>query len=177
MGLGGAISPLFDYLYWLRDRVLGAAAGLAGDAFRSTPVVGARDLRGTLVHELDVEWSWRRRLSDDPATYDRDAAIEPGEFPELVDLATRWRADEAEMRAWLAGLTAAQLDESVTRNGLEGYTLGVYLVHVVEHGVTELATAAAILHKLGRSTGDLGFLDAMDDMAPRRSRPGPAGPG
>jgi uncharacterized damage-inducible protein DinB len=164
--VGASVPILLDYLYWLRDRVLAAAAGLEGEAFRTTPVVGSRDLRATLAHELDVEWSWRRRLRDDAATYDRDAAIEPGEFPELADLADRWRADEAEMRAWLDGLPKGELEQPVRRNGLEGFPLSVYLLHVIQHGVTELATAAAILHGLGRTTGDLGLLDAMDDLAP-----------
>ena len=165
-GLGASVAPLFDYLYWLRDHVLRAADGLEGEAFRSTPVAGTRDLRATLAHELDVEWSWRRRLRDDAATYDRDAAIEADEFPELADLRERWLADEAEMRAWLGGLGEAELAEPVVRNALEGYPLAVYLAHVVQHGVMEIANAAAILHQLGRTTGDLGFLDALDDLAP-----------
>src|SRR6185503_14265095 len=107
---------------------LDAATGLSGDWFRSTPTVETRDLRATLAHELDVEWSWRRRLTEDPATYDRDAAILADEFPELADLASRWRADEVEMRAWLSGCPADELRQPVSRNGLEGLPLAVYLV-------------------------------------------------
>lgn len=172
-GLGSAIAPLLDYLYWLRDRVLATATELPDDAYRNAPVVGARDLHATLVHELDVEWSWRRRLRDDPAVYDRAAELTPADLPDRPSLVERWRVDEREMRGWLAGLEPGELDQPVTRNGLEGHSLSVYLAHVIEHGVTELATAAAILHGMGRSTGDLGVLDALDDLAPM---PRPAKP-
>jgi len=169
-----SIGLLFDYLYWARDRVLGAAATL-GDAFAETPVVGTRDLRGTLAHEIDVEMSWRARLRGEPsAAWGAEAEIKPEHVPTLEAVRERWAIEEAAMRSWLAGLTPADLKAPVTANGLEGYSLSMYLLHVVEHGVMELAGAAAILTATGRSTGDLGVLDALDDLAPL---PRPGAPG
>jgi uncharacterized damage-inducible protein DinB len=168
------IPLLFEYLYWLRDRVLDTAAGL-GDTFSDTPVVGTRDLRGTLAHELDVEMSWRARLrGEPPAAWGPEVEVRAEHVPTLDAVRARWAAEESAMRAWLAGISAADLAAPVTVNGLEGYKLEIYLLHVVEHGVTELATAAAILAAMGRSTGDLGVLDALDHLAPL-PRPGAAG--
>jgi uncharacterized damage-inducible protein DinB len=165
------IPLLFDYLYWLRDRILDTAEGL-GDTFADTPVVGTRDLRATLAHELDVEMSWRARLrGEPPAAWGPEAEIKPEHVPTVSAARQRWAAEESAMRRWLYGLSAAELEGPVTVNGLEGYPLAIYLLHVVEHGVTELASAAAILAAVGRSTGDLGVLDALDDLAPL-PRPG-----
>ena len=157
---------LFDYLYWLRDRVLDTAVGL-GEGFAETPVVGTRDLRATLAHEIDVEMSWRARLrGEQAAAWGPEAEIKPEDVPTLEAVRERWAVEESAMRVWLDGLSAADLAAPVTANGLEGYPLAIYLVHVAEHGVMELTTAAAILAAMGRSTGDLGVLDALDDLAP-----------
>jgi len=167
------IPLLFDYLYWLRDRVLQAAAGL-GEAFAETPVVGTRDLRGTLAHEIDVEMSWRARLrGEPPAAWGPEVEIRPEHVPTLDAVRDRWATEESAMRAWLDGLSASDLAAPVTVNDLEGYPLAIYLLHVAEHGVMELTSAAAILAGIGRSTGDLGVLDALDDLSPL-PRPGSA---
>jgi uncharacterized damage-inducible protein DinB len=167
------IPLLFDYLYWLRDRVLDTAEGL-GDAFASTPVVGTRDLRATLAHELDIELGWRGRLRGEPEeAWGPEAEVKPEHVPNIEAVRERWASEEASMRGWLAGLSAAELAAPVTTNGLEGYPLEIYLLHVVEHGVMELTDAAAILAAMGRSTGDLGVLDALDHLAPL---PRPGGP-
>lgn len=53
---------VFDYLYWMRGRILDAASLLSPAEFTSPGTVVTRDVRATLVHELDVQWSWRTRL-------------------------------------------------------------------------------------------------------------------
>lgn|GEM_PF-1636082 len=165
---------LFDYLYWTRDRVLDTAASL-GAGFAETPVIGTRDLRATLAHEMDVEMSWRGRLRGEPAAaWGPEAEIRPEHVPTLAAVRERWAIEEATMRGWLEGLSEAELAAPVTANGLEGYALAIYLLHVAEHGVMELAGAAASLAATGRSTGDLGVLDALDDLAPL-PRPGGSG--
>lgn len=146
---------------------LAAAADLDDEAFQHTPVVGHRDLRATLAHELDVELSWRARLrGEPPEAWGPEVEVKPEGFPTVALLADAWRADELEMRGWLDSLSASDLEQPITVNGLEGYSLTMYVLHVVEHGVTELATAAAILAQIGRSTGDLGVLNLLDDIAP-----------
>ena len=168
------IPLLFDYLYWFRDRVLRIAGGLSDAAFLETPSSHGRDLRATLAHELDVETSWRARLRGRPESeWGPEAEIEPQRFTSVAELEAMWREDEAVMREWLRALAPSDLDRPVTTNRLEGYPLSIYLLHVIEHGVTELASAAGILHGMGHAAGDLGVLNALDDLAPM-PRPGAA---
>ncbi len=41
---GADIDALFDYLFWMRDRLLETAGALDPESFRAVPAVGHRDL-------------------------------------------------------------------------------------------------------------------------------------
>ena len=160
------VLPLFEYLYWIRDRALGQAADLPSAAFLEPATVAYRDLRATLVHELDVERSWRLRLQGAP-TDTWDVTLQPGDYPDVGALADQWQSDETETLAWLSGLTEADLATPVTVNGLEGFPLSTYLVHVVMHGIESLSAAAILLHRTGHSVGEVGYLDFVDQVESR----------
>src|SRR5512146_89663 len=165
------IDGLFGYLSWLRDRALDEASRLPAEVFLSPATVAYRDLRSTLVHELDVERSWRRRLRGEPREA-WDADLAPADYPDPASILADWHRDEAEARDWLAGLTDDELAAPVTANGLEGFPLSTYLVHVVMHGVESFAAAAILLHRAGPSMGDVGFLDFVDTTTPPPHAPG-----
>jgi uncharacterized damage-inducible protein DinB len=156
------IAAQIDYLYWLRDRILARVASLDGDAWTAADTVTSRDLRATLVHELDVELSWRKRVRGEPPSEWREVFLEAGDYPTLASLADHWQRDEAEMREWLAGLDEAGLEAPVTANELPGYPLSIHLLHVIDHGIQSFSEAAVLLSAAGRSPGDLDFLDFYD---------------
>ena len=156
------ILDLFGYLYWIRDRVLMAAEEAGPDAFRSTLPGTSRDLRATLVHELDVESGWRARLSGDVET-----DLDPEEFPTIGAIAEQWQRDEAEMQRWLATLTGDELAVPPPREANQSFPLWYYLVHIVSHGIQELEEAVVLLGRSGHSPRDLGFLDYADTMVDR----------
>ena len=155
------VSERFGYLYWIRDRALAQAAALTAEAFVDASPVAYRDLRGTLVHELDVERSWRLRLQGEPNDV-WDITLQPVDYPDVATLAEHWQRDEADMLNWLSGLTDDDLSAPVTRNGLEGFPLSTYLVHIVMHGIESFSAAALLLHQRGQSMGEVGYLDYID---------------
>jgi uncharacterized damage-inducible protein DinB len=169
------IETLFDYLFWVRDRILAAAGELDDEAFAATETVTTRDLRATLVHELDVEASWRERLraaaTGEPVP---ETELQAGDYASLEELAAHWRRDETETRTYLAGLTDDELAADSPVEERTGYPLSVYLTHVVMHGVQECGDAAVLLRRDGHPSGTLGFLDYWDwRQAQDSTGPGP----
>jgi uncharacterized damage-inducible protein DinB len=151
----------FEFLYWLRDGALAKAAELSDAEFLDAGTVAYRDLRSTLVHELDVERSWRLRLQGAPReAWDLD--LEAATYADVAAVADPWQRDKGEMLEWLSGLTDEELAAPVKVNALEGFALSTYLVHVVMHGVESFSAAAILLHRAGHSMGDVGFLDFID---------------
>ena len=155
------IKAQFDYGYWATGQILTRADELTDDEFVSTPS-STRGLRGTLVHGLDTEWSWRLRLQGMPKEA-WTAEMTPEEFPSVEVLRQRWRQDETELRAWLDTLGEDQLTGSVDLGERsKGYPLWYYLLHILNHSAQCRADAAGFVTDLGHSPGDLDFLDWAD---------------
>jgi uncharacterized damage-inducible protein DinB len=170
------IQILMDYLYWTRDRVLGAAQDLPSEVFAAPDPLTARNLRDTLVHELDVEWSWRERLTGaPPEAWGPDAELKPAEYPTAALIAEHWRRDEAAMRGWLRSLSDDILDAPPPNAGRTALPLWMFLMHIVSHGMQQFSDAAVLLTAAGRSPGEIEFLEFADSLespvggAPRTS--------
>jgi uncharacterized damage-inducible protein DinB len=153
---------LFDYLYWVNGRLLDAAQRLPVERFTEPTSVTTRDLRATLVHELDVEWSWRLNLQGRAAEAGPDDELRAGDFPTVAAVRDHWQQDEAEMRGWLAGLSEDDLAADVRSE----FTVNVrplwrYLVHILVHAAQQQADAATLLTLAGASPGEIGYLDFL----------------
>ena len=144
----------FAFLYWVRDRIADAAAGLTDAQFRSETPAATRSLRGTLAHQLECDWAWRvrRRSGAFP-----EGDVLPAEFPTLGALMRRWRHEERELRTWVASLTEAEFAASPPGPD-DPLATWRYLVYVVNHGLAQLTEAAVLLTQLGHSPGELGYL-------------------
>jgi uncharacterized damage-inducible protein DinB len=104
------ILELADFNYWANRKLLAACEQLTPDQWTSTRTNGNRTLRGTLVHALDTEWSWRLRLQDPDA---RGEEMREEDFHTAAGLSEAWATDEGEMRSWLSTLTDEDLDRPV----------------------------------------------------------------
>lgn len=100
-----------------------------------------------------------------------DVTLEAKDYPDVATLTDDWQRDEGDTLAWVAELTEADLAAPNTENGLEGFPLSTYLVHVVMHGVESMSAAAILLHRAGHSMGDVGFLDFVDATEGRSTTP------
>ena len=164
-------TTLFDHLYWVRDRILERATA-ASSAFISAAPTTTRDLRATLVHELDVQWSWRERLKGaDWDEWGPDAELRGERYPSVETIAEHWARDEIEMREWLASLTDADLDASPVRDE-DRQPLWCYVLHLYSHGLQQFSEAAVLLSEAGQSPGELGFLEFVLRREPGGKRQG-----
>jgi uncharacterized damage-inducible protein DinB len=164
------VTLLFDHLYFVRDRILDAA-GRAPSALADPAPPTIRDLRTTLVHELDVEWSWRERLDGaTPTTFDDTIAeLTVDDLPDLDAIAGRWQTDEAEMRAWIARLGDEGLAGPCGAESPPRHPLWFHLMHLYTHGIQQFSDAAVLLTAAGQSPGELDFLDFVERREARGS--------
>ena len=155
------IALIFDHLYWIRDRILDTAAG-PGVAWPGKAPAGLLDLRATLVHELDVEWSWRERLrnADFP-----EGELVPDDYPTCATLSEHWQRDEVEMRTWIAGLTDEQL-ALPPPGATKPFPLSFYVLHISTHAQQQFSDAAVLLTRAGHSPGEIEFLEFADPRPP-----------
>ena len=153
------LATLFDFMYWANRRILATAARLTVAQFTLPSVIAGRDLRATLVHTLDTECSWRLRLQRRETEGRKALAL--SDYRSVAALAEHWARDEAEMRAWVASL-----DDDVLARTPEDprahFPLWYYLLHMVTHSQQHRAESAQLLTQLGRSPGDIDFLDYAD---------------
>jgi uncharacterized damage-inducible protein DinB len=104
------VVTLYDFTYWANRHLLDVAATLTPEQWTAPSDITTRDLRGTVVHTLDVEWSWRLPLQRRPkAEWGPDVEHKPADYPDVAMLAAHWAQDEREMRAWFGTFDDAAL--------------------------------------------------------------------
>ncbi len=150
------IRLLLAYNEWANERILDAAEKAGDSVYRALAAVSYGSLQGTLVHELGVEWLWRQRCE---AGVSPAAGLKAKEFPTLASLHERWREEAAGWKAYLDGLSDADLERVVPYKTTEGTPgerlLWQLLLHVVNHGTQTRSEAGVVLSEWGFSPGDI----------------------
>ncbi|MCW5878684.1 MAG: DinB family protein [Anaerolineales bacterium] len=152
-----AIKDIYEYNYWANKLLLSKAEGLSAEQFSQATSFSWRSLRGTLAHILDGEHGWRVIFQQGVAKFD---VLVGAQFADAGAMRERWLEDEAEMWAYLKGVSNADLQETITFDD-SGWTvkrtLWHCLWHVVNHGMQHRSECAAMLTDFGQSPGDIDF--------------------
>jgi uncharacterized damage-inducible protein DinB len=159
---------LFDYNQWANEQLLAAAEALTEAAFRGASDISYRGVRATLVHTLDVEQSWRRRIrGESPARWDVD--LPEDDFPTVEALRDAWRASAAETRAWLERLDDSSFELDVDLGPKDRYPLATYLLHILTHSAQQRRDVALLLERAGHPPPEIEFLYYADAVSGRAS--------
>ncbi len=151
---------LIAYNGWANRHLRTAAAHLTPEAYTALHAgLSFGSVRGSLVHVLMAEHTWRRRIADGVS---ERLLITEADLPTFADLQRRWSEEEAALATFMAGVTAKRLAAEVsyvsTNNTPYRTPLWQILTHVVNHGTQFRAEAAVALTALGHSPGDLDFM-------------------
>jgi len=155
------VIALFDYNYWANRQVLAAAGEVSDEQFTADSQVTLRNIRGTLVHALDVERSWRGRLRGEPRE-SWDNELPEQDYATAHSLAERWSRDEAETRSWLEELDDTALASVVDLGGNDRFPLWYFLLHIITHSAQQRRDAVILLTNAGRPPPEIEFLNYAD---------------
>lgn len=149
------IRTLYDYGYWATDRVLEATLTVSVEQFVAPAPIPFPfgSLRGTLAHMLDTERNARVRLQGG----ERPPTLLEEEFATPAELGAAWSAEERLMRAFLAGLSDADLDRPFDLGPRGALPVWELLVHFANHATQHRTEAAVLLTLYGHSPGDLDY--------------------
>jgi uncharacterized damage-inducible protein DinB len=150
------IQLLYDYNCWANQLMLTTATKLTPEELTQPLAFSWISVRATLVHTLDAENMWRILCQTNRVISPRLTATQP--FPTLDSIATYWKTEEAEMRAYLNILSDRDMENIVRYDTIEGLrerVLWQCLVHLVNHGTQHRSEVATMLTNFGHSPGGI----------------------
>jgi uncharacterized damage-inducible protein DinB len=153
------IQTLTHYHAWANNRLMRRAVHLSAEQLQTPCWLSQETLFRTLVHLLDVQWSWRQicETSRLPTTY-----ITAADFRDAGRFRTVWQADDQALIAYAAALTEEQLEQPITyawpQARPRSKPLWHILLHIINHGTHHRAEIGQYLGTIGRSPGDMDLM-------------------
>lgn len=151
---------LYDYNFWADRRVWTCIEALSEARFKQKTDYAHGALRDQALHTMGVEYWWLHFL----ATGELDF-IDPEAYPTRASLRARWDEVERQVRAYLAGLTDAELEREVRPEfwdeGGRPIRVRQALFQVANHSTDHRAQMLAVIHRLGGETVGQDFLDYL----------------
>jgi len=150
---------LFAYHFALHRRIWECIDRLTDEQFVAPVNYSIGSVRNHMVHLASVEQRWLARVAGTPLP-DR---LDYNDYPTRAAARAKWDEVEAHFKAFLDGLTDADLHRPVTfpiSRRLEPVTNTVWeiLLHVVNHGTDHRAQVLPILHRAGAPTLEQDFM-------------------
>ncbi|PYS54030.1 MAG: damage-inducible protein DinB [Acidobacteria bacterium] len=148
------IRRLYAYTEWANRLVLEAAEKLSTEQLIRDVKISHNSILGTLLHMAGAEWIWLERWHGHSPT-DPDAwkpwTVEA--CGNLQQLGANWQPVVEKRRAYLAGLTDADLPGERSFKRLNGETYSMPLVeqmqHVVNHATLHRGQVVGMIRQLG----------------------------
>jgi uncharacterized damage-inducible protein DinB len=164
----GDLTTLLDFHYWARDRVLAAVSALTGEQYVRPLGSSFSSVRDTLVHLLSAEVNWYKRWQGVAPS----RMLDPAEYPDVATLTNAWRAQETEMRSYLASLDDDGVARVLDYRALNGTpyrsAISEMFQHVVNHGTYHRGQVQTMLRQLGANPSkSLDFITYSRETRPR----------
>jgi uncharacterized damage-inducible protein DinB len=151
--LAALLTTLVEHNEWADNKILDAADPLSDDELGRKHGVAGTSIRRTLIHTVGTQLWWLSNWTGEPM---RQYARERSAMREGYGDA------HAGLRAFLQAKTPDDWARPITWSfpGGEPVSLPLYqtLMQVLEHSVQHRAEIAALLTELGRSPGDLDYI-------------------
>lgn len=160
------VAMLMHYNRWAWDRVFAKAALVKQDQYEALAPVPHGSLRGTLVHALGAESTWRRRFAGETPT----SLLPEVDLPRFEDLKARWQIEADAFDSLIANLSDSDLNTTLHYKTTRGVPMADILwrliAHVVNHSTQHRSEAAMLLSTYGRSPGDLDMIVFLREAPP-----------
>lgn len=158
---GNTLLDLLRYHEWANSRILATIAQVAPEALTAPAALDHGTAWQTLLHLVDVEWSWRLIAQGEPTPA---MLWEIETLTDLPQLTTFWHGEQATLRAYIQSLDTAALQAIVEFGAAEApqqAKRGQILLHLLNHSTQHRTELARYLTDRGHSPGDLDLLDLL----------------
>lgn len=142
------LQTMLDYHYWARNRLLDALEPLTNEQYHQDLGSSFKSICDTAAHLYAAEWAWYQRWHGESPT-----ALPSDRFSDLAALRHAWTGHEQKMRAFVDGLSDADIARVISFTLFNGTTgaspIWQMVQHVVNHASYHRGQITTMLRQLG----------------------------